>query len=879
MRQEKDNQETEKRKRIIIMLLLLLLFLFFMIIIVIFLLDDLNPNTATPNDLYDQKNIISNNEKNHGNTPKPNQDNNTNTDTTPKEEETPETEVTDEETPAPAPIPIPKPKPIPSVPPIEHVDREAPICTLSTAVVSPTNITNIVYTVTISEDFNGDITADDIVVAFGEVKDIYHSGRTYTFQVESDQSGLQSVYIRANAITDKANNKNPKSNTLDTMIDIIVPTVSFSNTQEKLAMDPSQTSLRVSTLISANDLGGSGLDTLQYAWNDSEETEPNVWTIFSNGEAITQNCPVGNSYLWVKLQDRAGNSSILLKKYTVEYAVAELNGVLYLTLQDAIDAAPVEQHSVITMLANVTENTTNTKDVSIVGNDTITGTMTNQNILDINGVHVVAESSKNAIINNKNLTVTSGSILSDKGSGILNNATGTVVITGGTVTSENNLAIFNKGNANVMNAEIVSEKNTAIRNIGSLIVEDGSTIRTGLNTTASTIYNDPTGNIDLQGGVVNSLFRSAVSNYGSILMSGNAIIENNSTSVSSGYACMNNYGTLELRDGVIKANAGIAIQNKGTTTIKDNAFVQNFGNYRSISNYNTLIMEGGNIYSDSNSAVICEAGSDYTFTDGTLTNGTNNVSTRVWNKGGNITIGGNVNITNNSKTNPPVRNELGTLTLQDAAVITTPNTLQPALLNNGTFTMNGGKLESNYYSLQNASIATITGGEITSPSGIAILTALKSNTTITGGNISAFKSNAIKSMSNTYIQGGTITAQGASLTLTTATLLTTNAGMFEITGGNISSEKGYALYLNASPGLRSYIKDNAYLTNNSATIPTVVNAATVNYIDKVGLIMTGGSVINQNSNGYAVANASSTMKVTLSGGITLPRNNIKGDID
>ncbi len=55
---------------------------------------------------------------------------------------------------------------------------------------------------------------------------------------------------------------------------------------------------------------GSGLSTLQYAWNSSSTTEPTTWTSFTSGTTITKSdCISGTYYLWVKVLDGAGNKA------------------------------------------------------------------------------------------------------------------------------------------------------------------------------------------------------------------------------------------------------------------------------------------------------------------------------------------------------------------------------------------------------------------------------------------------------------------------------------------------------------------------------------------------------------------------------------------
>ena len=83
--------------------------------------------------------------------------------------------------------------------------------------------------------------------------------------------------------------------------------------------------MNVSTVITVNDEGTSGLDLLQYAWSQSNTTEPTTWSNFTNAGTVSGNLAGGNNYLWLNVTDKAGNraskhvSSVFEVRYQIKY--------------------------------------------------------------------------------------------------------------------------------------------------------------------------------------------------------------------------------------------------------------------------------------------------------------------------------------------------------------------------------------------------------------------------------------------------------------------------------------------------------------------------------------------------------------------------------
>ena len=77
---------------------------------------------------------------------------------------------------------------------------------------------------------------------------------------------------------------------------------------------PTTGNATIKTTLTASDTGGSGLNTLQYAWSTSNTTEPTAWTTFTNGSEIKKtDCTAGTYYLWTKVTDKAGNRADTVK--------------------------------------------------------------------------------------------------------------------------------------------------------------------------------------------------------------------------------------------------------------------------------------------------------------------------------------------------------------------------------------------------------------------------------------------------------------------------------------------------------------------------------------------------------------------------------------
>ena len=106
--------------------------------------------------------------------------------------------------------------------------------------------------------------------------------------------------------------------------EVTVPTITYGKNGGTYTIPAGSTTVSISSKLTAADTGGSGLNTLKYAWSQSNTTQPTSWTTFTNGGSVTKAATGGNWYLWVQITDKAGNtlttkSDAFTVKYQVKY--------------------------------------------------------------------------------------------------------------------------------------------------------------------------------------------------------------------------------------------------------------------------------------------------------------------------------------------------------------------------------------------------------------------------------------------------------------------------------------------------------------------------------------------------------------------------------
>lgn len=190
----------------------------------------------------------------------------------------------------------------------------------------PTNASSITYTIRFNEKVTG-FTTEDITVTNGTKGTFTQvtEGSVYRVAVTTaaNQNNTQTIAISADGCTDIAGN-GIAATSKEVVIDRVAPTVTLSPNGGTYNITPENTTVPVSTTLTASDTG-SGIAGLSYAWGTSKSTEPSSWTGFTSGTAVTKALSGGNNYLWTNVIDNAGNRATSIKTseaFTVNYQVA-----------------------------------------------------------------------------------------------------------------------------------------------------------------------------------------------------------------------------------------------------------------------------------------------------------------------------------------------------------------------------------------------------------------------------------------------------------------------------------------------------------------------------------------------------------------------------
>ena len=186
------------------------------------------------------------------------------------------------------------------------IDRKVPTVTINCDKTSPTNASTLTYTITFSETVTG-FTKEDITVTNGTKGTFSGSGTTYSLTVttEDQQNNTQTVAIGAGVCTDSAGNGNIASNTVNTIIDRVVPVLNCSvNT-------PGFDDIDI-TVTSSSDVGVGLASTPIYKYY-YKHTSVSDYTLVYSGSNTT--CSIGadsSGYsgtfnIRVTVEDLAGN--------------------------------------------------------------------------------------------------------------------------------------------------------------------------------------------------------------------------------------------------------------------------------------------------------------------------------------------------------------------------------------------------------------------------------------------------------------------------------------------------------------------------------------------------------------------------------------------
>ena len=138
-------------------------------------------------------------------------------------------------------------------------------------------------------------------------------GERYFF-IDGEKKKYDGEYIIENNCKIETSYKNMSAEVTISRIDKILPTVALSPNGGTGHLIPATGKATIETKLTAEDKGGSGLDTLEYAWTTSDKEEPTTWIPFNNEETVSKtDCTEESYYLWTKVTDKAGNRANVVK--------------------------------------------------------------------------------------------------------------------------------------------------------------------------------------------------------------------------------------------------------------------------------------------------------------------------------------------------------------------------------------------------------------------------------------------------------------------------------------------------------------------------------------------------------------------------------------
>ncbi|WP_347129062.1 S-layer homology domain-containing protein [Neglectibacter timonensis] len=493
--------------------------------------------------------------------------------------------------------------------------------------------------------------------------------------------------------------------------------------------------------------------------------------------------------------------------------------------------------------------------------------------LDLNG-HTVSHSGSNsasAAIELKN-SANTGLTVTDSSSGqtgtleavniaINNVSTGTVTVTGGTVSSTGANGTAISGSTKVTGGTVTAS-NYAIASEGAVTVEGGTVTATGANGRA--IYSSKvTGTVNISGGTVSADGTGGTAIHkgdsaGKVTISGSATVTSANTSNTSGTISLgpvqpssSNITALEITGGTVKNTAGgNAVYNgfAGAINISGGTLETDSATGKTINNASTgvVTISGGAVKNTANGQAIYNAGT-VNITGGTVeATGVSGIA--IWN-------------TTNGK-----------VTISGTAEVTSANT-----------SANEGTIRFNETTDSTAVVLEITGGTVkNTASGNAVYNSAIGKINISGGTVSATTGNAIhnKSSGAVNISSGEVTADGTD----GKAIYNDTTGTVNVSDGAVKAtgEKGVAIYNNSTGEVivnggavtvsggtvESTGKDGRAIFNGGAL--TVTNGTVqatgenANAITSVGAVtVSGGTVSATGTLGYAISSVGS---VTVSGG-------------
>ena len=188
-----------------------------------------------------------------------------------------------------------------------------------------------------------------------------------------------------------------------------------------------------------------------------------------------------------------------------QHAAARIGSIYYETVQEAFDAVAKDNNLVeVYLLDNRKENTKveANKNIRLVGQTyTLTGKMEVEGKLEIKTGTIDNEEDTITVMHQGSLTLTSGTIKSEKGNAIVNNSTGAITVKGGTITSTGSDAIVINltGAITIGGGSVSAPQGIAIKqNSNSTVTINKGTVNGG----TYGIYATTTNKVYLKGGNV-----------------------------------------------------------------------------------------------------------------------------------------------------------------------------------------------------------------------------------------------------------------------------------------------------------------------------------------------------------------------------------------
>ena len=246
-------------------------------------------------------------------------------------------------------------------------------------------------------------------------------------------------------------------------------------------------------------------------------------------------------------EDTIINDNIIYYAHWVKEAVAEINGVEYNTIQEAINNVSKDNTpTTIKLLRNTHEN------ITINANQNITLNLQN---------YTLTNNNENQVVNNRGtLNIINGTIISNASKATIdNNENAKLIVSANIISTGTRQAIYNLLRGYV---EINENANITSSAIGT---PDTSTISRG------TIQNLRGGTIKINGGTITGLNQQAISNEGLLTIGQKDGNVNNSTPIIQGetYGVIS-AGTINFYDGTIK---GITDSILGNITDNENEII------------------------------------------------------------------------------------------------------------------------------------------------------------------------------------------------------------------------------------------------------------------------------------------------------------------